>query len=396
MRRAQRPWPITFTAEGLNIARFLRLAGDAGLRLTDLHRSSPRRITAAIREADYPSLQVIARRGGWKITTGSRKGAGRAAEWLRRRWLLVGAVICGGIALLAASRVMWSVRIENAGSYEADIRAAVTDMGIAPPMLRAQVDLGELRDALQWRYPRIAWLECGWRGTALVIRTAEGSIPRSDGAAAECCDVIATRDGIIHRIVTDAGTPVVAPGDVVRAGEVLIRGEERTSDGGVRPVAARGSVIARVWLGASVRMPVTEVITEYTGREEKVCTIRTPWFDLWPMPDSAFAHYDTAVSEMSFGGIFLPMTLHSERRMEAEFTVTRRNQSALEAEAYAAAVRKLREKLGPDESLIDIWGNCSMIDDENLLSLAFGEIHAEIGKQVPASGMAASGQDTPE
>ena len=396
MRRAQRPWPITFTAEGLNIARFLRLAGDAGLRLTDLHRSSPRRITAAIREADYPALQEIARRGGWKIITGSRKGAGRAAEWLRRRWLLVGAVICGGIALLAASRVMWSVRIENAGSYEADIRAAVTDMGIAPPMLRAQVDLGELRDALQWRYPRIAWLECGWRGTALVIRTAEGSIPRSDGEAAECCDVTATRDGVIHRIVTDAGTPVVAPGDVVRAGEVLIRGEERTSDGGVRPVAARGSVIARVWLGASVRMPVTEVITEYTGREEKVCTIRTPWFDLWPMPDSAFAHYDTAVSEMSFGGIFLPMTLHSERRMEAEFTVTRRNQSALEAEAYAAAVRKLREKLGPDESLIDIWGNCSMIDDENLLSLAFGEIHAEIGKQVPASGMAASGQDTPE
>ena len=396
MRRAQRPWPITFTAEGLNIARFLRLAGDAGLRLTDLHRSSTRRITAAIREADYPALQEIARRGGWKITTGSRKGMGRAAEWLRKRWLLVGAVICGGIALLAASRVMWSVRIENAGSYDADIRAAVTDMGIAPPMLRAQVDLGELRDALQWRYPRIAWFECGWRGTALVIRPAEGSIPRTDASIAECCDVVATRDGVIHRIVTDAGTPVVAPGDVVRAGEVLIRGEERTSDGGVRPVAARGSVIARVWLGASVRMPVTEVITEYTGREEKVCTIRTPWFDLWPMPGSAFAHYDTAVSEMSFGGIFLPMTLHSERRMEAEFTVTRRNQSALEAEAYAAAVRKLREKLGPDESLIDIWGNCSMIDDENLLSLAFGEIHAEIGKQVPASGMAASGQDTPE
>jgi hypothetical protein len=111
------------------------------------------------------------------------------------------------------------------------------------------------------------------------------------------------------------------------------------------------------------------------------------------MPDSAFAHYDTAVSEMSFGGIFLPMTLHSERRMEAEFTVTRRNQSALEAEAYAAAVRKLREKLGPDESLIDIWGNCSMIDAETILSVAVGEMLTEIGKRVPASGMAAPAGD---
>ncbi len=396
MRRTQRPWPITFTAEGLNIARLLRMAGDDGLRLTDLRRISPRRITAAIREADYPALQEIALRGGWKITPGHRKGTGRAAEWLRKRWLLVGAVICGGIALLTASQVIWSVQIVDAGSYEADILAAVSDMGIAPPMLRHQVDLGELRDALQWRYPRIAWFECGWRGTALVIRPAEGSIPRTDAVIAEYCDVVATRDGVIHRIVTDAGTPVVAPGDIVRAGEVLIRGEERTSDGGVRPVAAQGSVIARVWLGASVQMPVTEVITVYTGREETVYTIRTPWFDLWPMPDSAFAHYDTAVSEMAFGGIFVPMTLHAERRMEAEFTITRRNQSALEAEANEAAVRKLHEKLGPDESLIDIWGNCSMIDDENLLSLAFGEIHAEIGRQVPASGMAASGQENPE
>ena len=396
MKRTQRPWSIEFTAEGLNIARFLRMVGDAGLRLDNLRWIAPRKINASVREADYPVLQEIALRGGWQITPGSRKGTGKAAEWLRKRWMLAGAILCGGLALLVASRVMWSVQIVDAGSYEADIRAAVVEMGIAPPMLRHQVDIGELRDALQWRYPRIAWFECGWRGTALVIRPAEGSIPRTDEAASDCCDVIALRDGVIHRIVTEVGTPVVAPGDIVRAGEVLIRGEERTFDGGVRPVAAMGSVIARVWRGASVRMPVTEVITEYTGREELVHTIRTPWFDLWPMPDSSFAHYDTAVSEMAFGGIFLPMTWHTERRMEAEFTQIKRDQAALEAEAYDAAVRKLHEKLASDESLIDIWGNCSMIDDENLLSLVFGEIHAEIGKQVPSAGMAASGGAHPE
>ena len=395
MRRTQRPWLIEFEAEGLNIARFLRMAGDSGLRLTDLRHDGSRRITASIREADYPALQEIALRGGWKIIPGRRKGTGRAADWLRKRWLLTGVIICGVLVLLASSRVMWSVHIVNAGTYEADVRTAVTELGIVPPLLRSQVDLGALRETLEWRYPRIAWFECGWRGTTLVIRLAQGSIPRTD-AVKDACDVVATRDGVIHHIVTEAGTPVVKPGDVVRAGEVLIRGEERTSDGGVRPVAAKGSVIARVWLGTTVRMPITEVITEYTGREETVYTIRTPWFDLWSMPDSSFVHYDASVSKMAFGGIFLPMTLYAERRMEAEFTQIRRDQTVLEAEAYRAAVRKLHEKLAPDESLIDIWGNCSMIDNENLLSHAFGEIHAEIGAQVPSAGMAASGGEHPE
>ena len=63
---------------------------------------------------------------------------------------------------------------------------------------------------------------------------------------------------------------------------------------------------------------------------------------------------------------------------------------ALKTEAYEAALRKLHEKLGPEESLIDIWGNCSMIDAENVLSLAVGEMRTEIGTQRFRSDMAAS------
>lgn len=396
MRRTARPWPIAFTAEGLNIGRFLRFAGEQGLSLSNVRRTGPRKVTALIREDQLPVLQELALRGGWKVNTGRRRGVGKAADWLRTRWFLASALLIAGIALWAASQVVWRVEVQDAGAYDADVRAALTEMGVSPPMLRSQVDLGELRDALEWRYPRVAWFECGWRGSALVIRVVEGVLPRTDGDADGSCDVIATRDGIVHTIVTKAGTPVVQPGDLVRAGDVLIRGEERTSEGAVRPVAARGSVIARVWEGASVRMPAVETVTTYTGNTETVRTIRTPWFDLWPMGESAFARYDASVSEMPFGGIFFPMTLHTETRMEAECILQPRDQDSLEADAYEAAVRKLHEKLGPEESPIDIWENCSMIDDGNVLSVAICELHRQIGRQAPSSGMAASGQEHPE
>ncbi len=396
MRRSARPWPIAFTAEGLNIERFVRRAGEAGVCMSGMRRPSARKLTALVPEDRLPALREIALQGGWKLTTGSRQGTGRAADWLHRRWLLAAAVLMAGIALLAASQVMWQVRIVDAGQYEADIQAALMEMGVEAPMLRGQVDLGAVKDALEWRYPRIAWFECGWRGTTLVVRPVEGVLPRMDDIPDGSCDVVASRDGVVHTIVTRVGTPAVAAGDLVRKGEVLIRGEERTSNGEVRPVAARGSVMARVWTGAAITMPMTETLTTYTGREDTVWTIRTPWFDLWPMKESAYANCDTAVREMPFGGFFLPMILRVETRKEAEYTLHTRDLDELEADASAAALRKLHEKIGDPESLIDIWGNCSIIDTEKVQAAAIGEMLVEIGVQVSPSGMAAPEQAAPE
>ena len=396
MRRAAHLWSVAVTVEGLNLARFIRQAGEKNIRLIRLRRTSQKRMTALVREDSLPALQDLAFAGGWKVTQGERKGAGRAAEWLRGRWLFAAAICMGMVALVLCSQVVWTIRIVGGGPYQADIVGAVGELGIHPPLLRQQVDLGALRDALEWRYPRLAWVECAWRGTALVVRPVEGALPDGKASDDAVMDVVADRDGVIQQIVTIAGTPVAKPGDVVRQGEVLIRGEERTSDGAVKPVAARGSVTARVWIGASVRMPATEHVTAYTGSEEQVWTLRAPWFDLWLMEACSYDKYDTLVSETTLCGMFFPVKLRRERRMEAEVSLRARDREMLEQEAYAAAVHKLKEKLSAKESLIDIWGNCSMIDDETILSVAVAETIVEIGRRAPSSGMAAPAGYTPE
>ena len=392
MKRSCRTWLIAFTVEGLNIGRFVRYAGEKGIGLRELRRKSARKATALIQEKDLPCLQSLAMQGGWKLTVGERKGAGRAANVMARRWLLASCLMITMTAIFLVSQVGWHVSIIDGEEYAADIHAALTEMGMSPPVLRRNVDIGSLKEKLEWRYPRIAWFECGWRGNTLVIRPVEGNIPRKVGTYDGACDVVASRDGVIAAVVTRAGTPVVKAGDIVRKGDVLIRGEERTSEGAVKPVAARGTVRARVWRGASVRMSAIESITQYTGNEQTVWTIRTPWFDLWQMEGPGYEQFDTAVSEVAIGGIFIPMKLRVEQRMEATITRSMRDRAELEADAAAAAQRKLQEMVGSQESLIDIWGNCSMIDAENILSVAIGEMLVEIGMQVPASGMAAPGE----
>ena len=389
MRRTARPWPVSVAVEGLNLGRFLHRVGEADIALTKLRRRSAKKITALVREDALPQLHQIALEGGWQLHIGERKGAGRAAEWMRRRWLLVGAGIIAGISLLLCSQVMWRVEIVDAGTYQAEISSALQALGVDPPMLRSLVNVDEVQQALEWRYPRIAWIECGWRGTTLVIRPIEGVLPRTDPSSDEVCDVVAARDAIVHSVVTKTGTAVVRPGDFVHQGDVLIKGEERTSNGEVKAVSAAGSVTGRVWLGAAVEMTAVIQETEYTGNVQTVWTVSTPWFNLWRMEDCTYDTYDVAVSEQAVGGMFIPMKLHEETRMEVVVRTKKQDAAQLCADAERAARRKLQEKLSPEESLIDIWGNCSMINDEKVQAQAIGEMLVEIGVQQVSSGMAA-------
>ena len=396
MRRTARPWPIAITVKGLNLGRFLRRVGEEKIELNKLRRQSSKRITALVCENTLPQVQKIALDGGWTLYIGERKGAGHAAEWLRKRWLFVGMGMIAGASLSLCSQVMWQVEIVDAGTYQADISAALQDLGIKAPMLRSQVNIDLVRQELEWRYPRIAWMECGWRGTTLVVRPVEGVLPNKETSTGEVCDIVAVRDAIVHRIATKSGTPVVKIGDFVHRGDVLIRGEERTHDGNVKPVSAEGSITGRVWIGASVMMSVVEQHTEYTGQEQITWTVRTPWFDLWRMEECPYATYDIAVSEQWIGGMFFPVKMYSERRLEADVKSRRRGEAEIRAEAEQAARRKLQEKLSAEESLIDIWGNCSMIDDEKVHAQAIGEVLVEIGVQRVSTGMAAPAGESSE
>lgn len=384
-----RKWRRQICMEGLNLEKLVAQSAAASLILHGVRRTGARSMNAAVTEDDLPRLQEIAQRGGWRIRAGRRYGLGAAAEWVRRRWLLA-ACLCVGICLWwLASQVMWAVEVTGAGPYGADLTAWLDDAGICPPMLRAKVDAAALQAQLERRYPRVAWVECGWRGMSLEIRLVEGVVPREKNVAA-AMDVIASRDGVVDMILTSVGTAAVSPGDIVCKGQVLIRGEERTGDGMTRPAAASGTVLARVWEGAAITMNAYVLDTAYSGRTDLACTASCPWFDLWHIPPSGYENEDTSVTILPLGGIFLPLTFRREVRHEAEYCRVPADMDALCAQAREAALLKLYEKTGPAVSLVDKWVNCSMIDDEKLQAVAVGELLTDIGVQVPSSGMAAA------
>ena len=378
-----KPWPYTFTAEGLNIERLIRQAGEQGMMLSGLKRSGARRISGMVSEDDLPRLAELAQSGGWRFETGRRRGTGRWLDTLRRRWLLAAGGLLAAAGLIVAAQLVWRIELVDAGIYEADLRSYLEVLDVRPMRWKRSLDLGAIRDSLEWRYPEVAWIECGFRGMTLTVTVVEGVASGEALTHLGTGDVVAVRDGVVESVITLAGTPQVQAGQTVRAGQVLILGEERTSDGQVRPVSARGKVLARVWDGSTVRMSTQERETIYTGRQQEVTVAACPWFDLWKAEPSGFEQQDIAVRTMPLGGLFLPFTLRFETRMEAETAPQPRDLEQVRTEAALAAMRKLREKVGMDDVFLTNWVDYSMIDDKILLAVAIGERVIDIAQPSP-------------
>ena len=378
------------TVEGLNLSRFVRRAGDEGVCLTCMRRTGGRRLTAVIEASATAKLAQIAQEGGWQLTMGQPVGAGKLCTGLKRRWTMLALMSTALLLWGLSGQVMWRISLEGAEAYEADVWKAIAEAGVRSPMLRRDVDADALRDALEWRYPDVTWVECGWRGMTLHIRFVQGvsGAPDADGAGA--CDVVAARDGVIANIVTRAGTPVVAPGDMVREGDVLIRGVERTSGGQERRVAARGSVYACVWETAAVQTPLTMTQTTPTGREMRDQHVICPWFMLWRETASSYMHEDVHRKEIPLGGIFWPLKLRYETHIETDSGSVMTDYRSVLDENNHAALQKLIAQVGGKESLVDNWVNWSIIEDEILLSVATGERVVDIARQERSSGMAAT------
>lgn len=370
--------------EGLNLERFINLATKNGISFQNVKRVSSRQIIICFRNSEKDQIIHIAQQGGWQIRD---MGAYGTAERFSQLYSHKGRICLIAAALViafAVSQCVLTVDIINAGSYAADISSYLTEIGIIPPIMRTFCDLERVRELLNWRYPDIPFIECSFRGTTLTVRVQEGHSPNGIQKT-EAGNIVASRDGVIVSIVTAAGTPVAKAGDVVKKGDLLILGEEKSRDGSGKKVCAAGRIMARVWESADISFALTETETQYTGDQMTVLTVSLPWFDLWKTQTPDFKRYDQHVSRQSLGGIFLPFYVQRSTMAEYRLKQIQKDKAIVIEQAKQAALHRLIADNAFIDDFVDKWVEYSMIDNEVVCASAYGERIIDIAVPADAS-----------
>ncbi len=288
---------VVISLEGRGVERLLNLAVVRGISFWDLQKKREK-AHLSLSLASFRELRPLLRKARCRLRIHRKVGFPFVSYRLRRRRGLVAGALLFVAFLYLATSVVWYVRVSGTSRLEkAEVLALVDKLGVRPGAWKRRLDLSELGEELPRRHSGIAWAGFELRGIMLEIEIVE-HLP---GVVADHrpADIIASKDGLIERMVVIEGKAAVDVGDTVSEGDLLIAGIANFENGILdsqelqppeQEVRARGTVEARVWYEAGQPLRLEEISIELTGASRSSCYLR--WHEkqlrLWGPPANPY------------------------------------------------------------------------------------------------------------
>ena len=200
----------------------MNMAAYRGVYLWEVSREGVG-ITMKAAGSSLSLLQSCAEKTGCRLEILHRGGLPVFLGRLRKRQVWAAGLLCFAAGLYFLSSFVWAVRIEGNERLSGEaLLSACRQMGLRAGVPKRSVDTQAVTDGLLEQFSELSWVSVGVHGTSATIRLAETieKVERVDKQTP--CDIVAAEDGVILQITAERGTPLVAAGDVVKKGDVLI------------------------------------------------------------------------------------------------------------------------------------------------------------------------------
>jgi similar to stage IV sporulation protein len=267
--KSLKPGTIRIEIQSLIPERFINLLWKNNVHAKNLIRLNVTTVIMEVSLRDYRIIEEAAKKSGTKIKIVERKGMAFFALRIRRQSTLVGGIVIFLALLYYLSTFIWGIDIQTdkyLSPYE--IRQILFSYGVRPGIPKNKLNVYALQDKVTENHDDIMWFRARIEGSRLKISLVERVIPPeiAQPEENEPANIVSKVDGEIVRVFTTAGTAVVKPGDVVKHGEILVKGEQG-KDGSVYQVHAKGEVIAKTFYEVVREVPLKGVKDERTGRK---------------------------------------------------------------------------------------------------------------------------------
>lgn len=219
---------VTIKVWGYSVERLLNLCGNHDILVWEIVDHGEYH-TMHISIEGFFALKPLLKKTGTRVAILHRYGLPFfMSKMLARKIFVAGLLGCIFFWCLA-SRFIWDIRIEGNYTLTEDVLLDyLEERGIHTAMKKSELQIEPLEQALREDYDLITWTSAQLRGTTLLIRIKENEMPVYETAEAkedeQGMDLTATRDGVVTHIITRKGVPLVAQGQSVQAGDVLVSG----------------------------------------------------------------------------------------------------------------------------------------------------------------------------
>lgn len=271
---------INISVEGVFLERFINICRSKNIILWNIERKRATIMFANISISDFKKIKRIVAKTKSRVKIVAKKGLPFIFHRYKKRKIFVLCLILVFITLIIFSQFLWNVQIivkdfDNLENYnEQELMLDLQNSGLKTAILKKDINVNNVINSIRLKRNDIAWIGINLRGTNAIVEVVFSSQKPELVDYSDYCNIVAEKEGIIHKISAQNGTPQVKAGQLVRKGEVLIAGWIEGKFTGREPVHSIGDIKARVWYTLKERQNYKQSIKFETGRMEEKFSIK--------------------------------------------------------------------------------------------------------------------------
>jgi len=232
--------------------------------------------------------------------------------------------------------------------------------------------------------PELSWISIEMKGTKAIVRVVETTKAPEIIDRETPCNIVAAKDGIIERIITLEGEPLVNKGDTVRQGQLLVSGIIEHPDTGItRRVHAMAQVMARTWYEGRSHVSFEEVSRVRTGNKVVHKSYEINGWNLSINPDDIpFKQYEVEEKRSPVVGIgqVLPFYTVIKEYYEIKNIPVEDRIDLMIRKAEEKAWQDAQKKIPSGAKIIDKQFKYDMIKEEGIDAVIYVEVLEDIAQ----------------
>lgn len=262
---------VLVQVEGFFTERFINLCKVNNIKIWNIRNLTSGIVRFNLYISDFKKLRVIAKKTKCRVNIKNKKGIYFFAFKYRKRKVFI--FLCLFIIMLACvfSNFIWNIKIiGNEIVSEEEIINALAEAGFKSGSTKLGIDKSSITSKVRAKNSNISWIGIDISGTTAYVKIIEKTnVSDEDVLEKSIGDIVATKSGIITKIIPENGTALVKTGSYVEKGMKLIEGKIYSQIVEVREVSAKGIIEANVEYSSKAEYNFLQIEKVYTGKQRK-------------------------------------------------------------------------------------------------------------------------------
>ncbi|MBU5336494.1 sporulation protein YqfD [Intestinibacter bartlettii] len=251
--------------EGIDTEKYLNFICKNKVSIYNVKRIDKTKVEFSVSRGDLKKIKNMYRGNKFEVKIKQKTGIPFLAKRIYKYKTMVFSAVVSLLLLLLTTQFVTDIYIDcPEGIDKKVLQDELEECGLKPGVFKKTIDRKIIRDHIMQEIDEVAYLSINVKGTNVFVTVTKKDDENTQTSNSNYCNIIASKNGIIEKVIARSGEAVVQVGDIVKKGDLLIQGAN---------TSAMPQVWATTFYESVQKKPYIETINKKTGKSKNVYTI---------------------------------------------------------------------------------------------------------------------------